>query len=191
MPIFSSLSNELNCTMISKHFLVVIALYSVVGSISAFLNPLGARGYLSRGGFQSSFLDSIALHESAVKIVGVLGGQSPQMKAGPAVLEPPVKEKTEETVEKKENVQDRQAYYKKGGWAVRLFNDPFNKREFVSMVLCKICGLSDGQSYQVMMQAHQNGIAIVGRYDFERAELYRDALKENGLVCDMIPVEED
>ena len=114
------------------------------------------------------------------------------MNAGPAVLEPPTKEKVEErTTEKKEDVKERQASGKRGGWAVRLFNDPFNKREFVSMVLCKICGLSDGQSYQVMMQAHQNGLAVVGRYDFERAELYRDALVENGLVCDMIPVEED
>lgn len=109
--------------------------------------------------------------------------------AGPATLEPPVKEKTEEIVKDEEKVSE--SYTKKGGWAVRLFNDPMNKREFVAMCLTKVCGLSDGQAYQVMMQAHQNGVAIVGRYDFERAELYRDSLVEHGLVCDMIPVEED
>lgn len=111
----------------------------------------------------------------------------PLWAAGPAVLEPPVKE-----VEKvKDIVEDKEANYKKGGWAVRLFNDPMNKREFVAMCLTKIVGLSDGQAYQVMMQAHQQGLSIVGRFDFERAELYRNALAENGLTCDMIPVEED
>ena len=114
------------------------------------------------------------------------------VRAGPAVLEPPTKEveKVEQKQDKKENAAAA-SNYKKGGWAVRLFNDPFNKREFVSMVLCKICGLTDGQSYQVMMQAHKNGVSVVGRYDLERAELYKTALVENGLVSDMIPVDED
>jgi ATP-dependent Clp protease adaptor protein ClpS len=106
--------------------------------------------------------------------------------SSPAVLEPPVKE-----VEKVKDEEKEAVNYKKGGWAVRLFNDPMNKREFVAMCLSKIVGLTDGQAYQVMMQAHQNGVAIVGRFDLERAELYRNALLENGLVCDMIPVEED
>jgi ATP-dependent Clp protease adapter protein ClpS len=66
-----------------------------------------------------------------------------------------------------------------------------NKREFVAMCLTKVCGLNDGQAYQVMMQAHQQGLSIVGRYDYEIAELYRNSLRDHGLVCDMIPVEED
>jgi ATP-dependent Clp protease adapter protein ClpS len=107
--------------------------------------------------------------------------------AAPTILEPPVKEKV---AEKEERVEDA-SKYKKGGWAVRLFNDPMNKREFVAMCLSKIVGLSDGQAYQVMMQAHKNGVSVVGRFDLERAELYRDALCDNGLTCDMIPVEDD
>jgi ATP-dependent Clp protease adapter protein ClpS len=107
--------------------------------------------------------------------------------AGPATLEPPTKEKVEK---KQDEVQDADKT-KRGGWAVRLFNDPMNKREFVAMCLSKIVGLSDGQAYQVMMQAHKNGVSVVGRFDFERAELYRNSLVENGLVCDMIPVEDD
>ncbi|CAB9498589.1 protease adapter protein ClpS [Seminavis robusta] len=114
-----------------------------------------------------------------------------RIHAGPAVLEPTIKEP--ETVEK-EDLEDKtkdESKYKKGGWAVRLFNDPMNKREFVAMCLSKITGLSDGQAYQVMMQAHQNGVSVVGRYDQERAELYRDSLRDNGLSVDMIPVEDD
>ena len=115
--------------------------------------------------------------------------------AGPAVLEPPTKES--ETIEKQKNKQDEESTtksssnHKRGGWAVRLFNDPMNKREFVAMCLSKITGLTDGQAYQVMMGAHQNGVAVVGRYDQERAELYRDSLRDNGLTVDMIPVEDD
>jgi ATP-dependent Clp protease adaptor protein ClpS len=113
--------------------------------------------------------------------------------AGPATLEPPpVEEKVIEKVEKKneESVESKQSY-KRGGWAVRLFNDPMNKREFVALCLSKIVGLSDGQAYQVMMQAHKNGVAVVGRFDLERAELYKTALNDNGLTCDMVPVDDE
>jgi ATP-dependent Clp protease adapter protein ClpS len=121
-----------------------------------------------------------------------IGGAFTFLQAGPAVAEPPaVVEETVEEATKKDAKEQSASYTKKGGWAVRLFNDPMNKREFVSMCLAKICGISDGQAYQVMMAAHQNGLAVIGRYDFERAELYRDSLVEHGLVCDMIPVEED
>ncbi len=114
-----------------------------------------------------------------------------RMYAGPAILEPPVKEnEVIEKVDKEEKVESKPSQ-KRGGWAVRLFNDPMNKREFVALCLSKIVGLSDGQAYQVMMQAHQNGVGIVGRFDFERAELYKTALNDNGLTCDMIPVDDE
>lgn len=107
---------------------------------------------------------------------------------------PPTKEQTEKVIERKKDSDSKEETgrdFKRGGWAVRLFNDPFNKREFVAMCLSKIVGLTDGQSYQVMMQAHQNGVAIVGRFDYERAELYKTSLIEHGLQSDMIPVDDD
>ena len=114
-----------------------------------------------------------------------------RLYAGPAILEPPVKEnEVIEKVDKEEKVESKQSH-KRGGWAVRLFNDPMNKREFVALCLSKIVGLSDGQAYQVMMQAHQNGVGIVGRFDLERAELYKTALIDNGLTCDMVPVDDE
>ena len=108
------------------------------------------------------------------------------LAAGPATLEP-----TKEKVKEKQETTKADNYTKKGGWAVRLFNDPMNKREFVAMCLSKIVGLNDGQAYQVMMQAHKNGVSVVGRFDFERAELYRNSLVEHGLLCDMIPVDDE
>jgi len=111
--------------------------------------------------------------------------------AGPAVLEPPTKDAETIDKSKKEEGTKSASNYKKGGFAVRLFNDPMNKREFVAMCLSKITGLTDGQAYQVMMAAHKNGLSVVGRYDRERAELYRDSLRENGLTVDMVPVEDE
>ena len=153
--------------------LACLLLLSLFGSASAFLSP--ARSIRGAVALRQSLSPRRFRHD-----IGSSHASS-RLKAGPAVLEPPTKEKTEEKVEKKEDNKESASNYKRGGWAVRLFNDPFNKREFVSMVLCKICGLTDGQSYQVMMQAHQNGVAVVGRYDFERAELFKTALVENGL----------
>eukprot|EP00552_Chaetoceros_brevis_P004810 CAMPEP_0197735586 /NCGR_PEP_ID=MMETSP1435-20131217/860_1 /TAXON_ID=426625 /ORGANISM="Chaetoceros brevis, Strain CCMP164" /LENGTH=44 /DNA_ID= /DNA_START= /DNA_END= /DNA_ORIENTATION= len=42
-----------------------------------------------------------------------------------------------------------------------------------------------------MMQAHQNGIAVVGVFVYEVAEMYHGELKKNGIVCDLVPVEEE
>lgn len=42
--------------------------------------------------------------------------------------------------------------------------------EFGALRLSKIVGLSVGQVYQVMIQTHQNGIGIMGRFDLERGE---------------------
>jgi len=38
-----------------------------------------------------------------------------------------------------------------------------------------------------MMQAHQNGIAVVGRWYYEQAEMYFEQLKSKGIVCDLKP----
>ena len=108
--------------------------------------------------------------------------------AGPAVLDKP------ETVKEKKVTKDSEKESnssKSKGWAVRLYNDPMNKREFVARCLTEICSLSDGTAYQCMMQAHQFGIAVVGTYHLEMAEMYRDQLSEQGLLIDMVEVEDE
>jgi ATP-dependent Clp protease adapter protein ClpS len=46
-------------------------------------------------------------------------------------------------------------------------------------------------AYQTMMQAHQNGMACVGRFCFEIAEVYHEGLKVQGIVSDIVPVEDE
>ncbi|GMI23075.1 hypothetical protein TrCOL_g8135 [Triparma columacea] len=78
-----------------------------------------------------------------------------------------------------------------GDWEIRLFNDPMNKREYVARCLMETCGLSEGQAFQIMMNAHQNGAAVVGTYAFEQAELYYQSLRGAGLTVDMVKVGDD
>lgn len=109
--------------------------------------------------------------------------------SGPAVLSPP------ETIEKKDTEKDkvteRNEKFDSGGWEIRLYNDPFNKREFVARCLTTICGKSDSESFQIMMQAHNDGMGVIGRYMFEIAELYYSSLQEEGLLVDMVHVEDE
>eukprot|EP00566_Odontella_aurita_P025748 CAMPEP_0113553296 /NCGR_PEP_ID=MMETSP0015_2-20120614/15536_1 /TAXON_ID=2838 /ORGANISM="Odontella" /LENGTH=121 /DNA_ID=CAMNT_0000454353 /DNA_START=438 /DNA_END=803 /DNA_ORIENTATION=+ /assembly_acc=CAM_ASM_000160 len=105
---------------------------------------------------------------------------------GPAVLDrPKVEERQSKSPEKeRENVGNE-------AWEVRIYNDGMNTREFVARCLVQIVGLTEMTAYQTMMDAHQNGIAVVGRYVYERAEMYHEALKKNGIICDLVPVDED
>ena len=95
-----------------------------------------------------------------------------------------VKEKVAAPVRKKATTGN-------GAWEVRIYNDGLNTREHVARCLVQVTGLSEIAAYQTMMQAHQNGIAVVGRWYYEQAEMYFEALKKNGIVCDLIPVDED
>mmetsp|Transcript_7973 Transcript_7973/g.10196 ORF Transcript_7973/g.10196 Transcript_7973/m.10196 type:complete len:158 (-) Transcript_7973:414-887(-) len=101
--------------------------------------------------------------------------------AGSSVIE---RQKATETTKKSSRTG-------RGAWEVRIYNDGMNTREHVARCLVQVTGLSEIAAYQTMMQAHQNGIAVVGRWYHEQAEMYFEALKKNGIVCDLIPVEED
>jgi ATP-dependent Clp protease adapter protein ClpS len=99
--------------------------------------------------------------------------------AGPALLE-----RTEEPVKERKST---------GGeaWEVRIYNDGLNTREHVARSLVQVTGMSEMSAYQTMMQAHQNGIAAVGRWCYEVAEMYHDQLRREGIVCDIVPVDEE
>jgi ATP-dependent Clp protease adaptor protein ClpS len=108
-------------------------------------------------------------------------------EGGPAVLDRP-------EISRKEQTQDPAKERKDLGseaWEVRIYNDGLNTREHVARALVQVTGMSEMGAYQTMMQAHQNGIAVVGRWVYEVAEMYHDALKQNGIVCDLVPVEEE
>mmetsp|Transcript_13918 Transcript_13918/g.14089 ORF Transcript_13918/g.14089 Transcript_13918/m.14089 type:complete len:171 (-) Transcript_13918:671-1183(-) len=77
------------------------------------------------------------------------------------------------------------------GWEVRIYNDGDNTREFVARCLVKVASLTEVDAYHTMMHAHQNGVAVVGQWEYERAELYNEALKKRGIVSDLNPVDKE
>ena len=112
------------------------------------------------------------------------------LPAGPAVLERPTTIERRHDLDRVPSKQERRGQGSEA-WEVRIYNDGLNTREHVARSLVQVTGLSELQAYQTMMQAHQNGIAAVGRWVYEVAEMYHDALKKKGIVCDIIPVDEE
>ncbi|KAL7494397.1 hypothetical protein ACHAWT_003115 [Skeletonema menzelii] len=104
--------------------------------------------------------------------------------AAPAPVKKEQKQVIDENDTEEQDAKDR-------GWLVRLYNDPMNKREFVARCLMEICSLDDGEAYNVMMKAHQLGIAVIGNYHREMAEMYKMRLSSEGLFIDMVPADDE
>lgn len=118
----------------------------------------------------------------------VIEKEAPLKTPGPAVLEP------ETDTERPRTGNDRDTRKERAGneaWEVRIYNDGLNTREHVARSLVQITGLSEGSAYSTMMQAHKNGMAVVGRWVYEIAEMYHDALRTQGIVCDLVAVDEE
>lgn len=112
------------------------------------------------------------------------GNTVKQAAGGPAVLDRPSTEGVR-TPEKERKQEGGDA------WEVRIYNDGMNTREHVARSLVQITGMAEMTAYQTMMTAHQNGIASVGMFCFEIAEMYNEGLRKEGIVSDIIPVDED
>jgi ATP-dependent Clp protease adaptor protein ClpS len=69
-------------------------------------------------------------------------------------------------------------------YAVILHNDDHNEMLYVvrSLVLC-VPEVTADQAVAIMMEAHEQGRALVVVCPLERAELYRDRLESRGLTA--------
>lgn len=151
--------------MLARYVLILLALFC--GAANCFtVHPKTA------GASRCTTTTELFMSAATVEKVGT----------GPAVLDRP-------TVD--ENPVEERRRMGSEAWEVRIYNDRMNTREHVARALVQVTGMSEMGAYQTMMQAHQNGIAVVGRWVYEIAEMYHDALKKNGIVCDIVPVEEE
>eukprot|EP01083_Nonionella_stella_P220094 787803_1 len=124
--------------------------------------------------------------DNVLMMAATLDKEKVNVGGAPAVLDRPVVDKKQAKSPAKERKSTGSE-----AWEVRIYNDGRNTREFVARCLVQIVGVSELKAYQTMMQAHQNGIAVVGRFVYEVAEMYYGELKKNGIVCDLVPVEEE
>lgn len=130
---------------------------------------------------------SLTAYRSTVMtmMTGATTIEKEQVKTGgPAVADRPQTQKRHEPTKQRKG-EGHEA------WEVRIYNDGLNTREHVARSLVQVTGMSEISAYQTMMQAHQSGMAVVGRWVYEVAEMYHDALRKNGIVCDIVPVEEE
>ncbi|MEQ8972221.1 MAG: ATP-dependent Clp protease adapter ClpS [Coleofasciculus sp. C1-SOL-03] len=75
-------------------------------------------------------------------------------------------------------------------YRVLLHNDDFNAMEFVVQVLLQtVPSLTQPQAVNIMMEAHNSGIALVITCALEHAEFYCETLKNHGLTSTIEPDE--
>lgn len=73
-------------------------------------------------------------------------------------------------------------------YRVLLHNDDFNRREYVVQILLKVVeGMTVDDAVNVMNEAHESGLALVGVYGQEVAETYCESLRGAGLICTIEP----
>lgn len=90
-----------------------------------------------------------------------------------------------ETIEKRSTARKHAPRYR-----VLLHNDDFNSMEYVVEVLVKtVASLTMPQAVDIMMEAHQNGTALVIACAQEHAEFYSDTLNSHGLTSTIEPDE--
>ena len=157
-----------------KNILITLA---ILVSIASALSPSTT---ISTRHHQTVSRDTIVMMPATLEREAVRVG-------GPAVLDRP-------QVERKSKADSpRKQKSRVGGevWEVRIYNDGMNTREHVARSLVQVTGLSEMNAYQTMMRAHQEGIASVGQFVFEIAELYNEGLRSNGIISDIVPVDEE
>jgi ATP-dependent Clp protease adaptor protein ClpS len=88
-----------------------------------------------------------------------------------------------ETIEKRSTSRQLAPKYR-----VLLHNDDFNGMEYVAQVLMStIPQLTQPQAVSIMMEAHNNGMALVITCAFEHAEFYCETLQNHGLTSSIEP----
>ena len=72
-------------------------------------------------------------------------------------------------------------------YKVILHNDDFTPMEHVVATLRKVVRLSLPRAVSIMLEAHNNGKAVVTKCHKELAELYMEGLKAEGLLATIEP----
>lgn len=165
--------------MISKVNILVVLSF-IFAAVGAFTLP---RGSVPRQTCRTAAFG--VSRDNVVMMPATLQKETVQTTAPAALEQPKVQEK------KKNSPNKERSHLGSEVWEVRIYNDGMNTREHVARSLVQVTGLSEFGAYQTMMRAHQNGIAAVGRWCFEVAEMYNEGLRQNGIISDIVPVDED
>ncbi len=88
-----------------------------------------------------------------------------------------------ETIEKRSTSRQLAPKYR-----VLLHNDDTNGMEYVVQVLMtNIPAMTEPKAVSIMMEAHNNGMALVIICELEHAEFYSELLQNHGLISSIEP----
>jgi len=137
------------------------------------------------GEFCSGFLQPVQIKSAPENKIHVkyfdVGKRKHNMVMMSTVLEKPV------TVIEKQTVQNTDSDSElRGKYTVLLFNDPMNYREYVARCLVEVVGMPESSAFDIMGEAHKNGMAVVGAWHQELAEAYKEALSARSLTVDIV-----
>ena len=163
--------------------MLVLLAFGTAGAFS----PIVSGQTVRSSGTWGAVRPTLGAHRDTVTMMPVTIEREAVKVGGPAVLDIP---ETEIQRRADDPVKERKGAGSET-WEVRIYNDGMNTREHVARSLVQVTGMSEVMAYQTMMQAHNNGVAVVGRWVYEVAEMFHEALKKNGIVCDLIPVDEE
>lgn len=74
-------------------------------------------------------------------------------------------------------------------WKVIVHDDPITLMNYVTMVLRKLFGYSESRAFELMMEVHTQGRAVVWTGAREQAEMYVAKLHGHQLLASMEPSE--
>ncbi|KAI3694023.1 hypothetical protein L1987_76981 [Smallanthus sonchifolius] len=130
--------------------------------------------------------DKYLVHKQSPKWITVLTMAPPRQEKGGGVMDKSVIEKT--TPSQESEFELKKSRKMAPPYRVRLHNDSYNKRGYVVQVLMKVIpGMTVDNAFDIMQEAHINGLAVVivcGQADVEE---HCTQLRGNGLLSSIEP----
>ena len=143
---------------------------------------------------------STLLDPAAIRAAVKAPTASTPVKAPPKTDAPRTTPKTKPTTKPNEGfviketrsiADEIEEYFRSDLWAVVLYNDPFNKRQYVAEVLMSTFSWTPERATEVMMTAHLSGAAVAVEVAKTAAFEYVEKLRIKGLLADAIQVGAD
>jgi ATP-dependent Clp protease adapter protein ClpS len=162
----------------SRVFFLLAAACCLSGNVSALLSRMASSPpgqAMRRPASQTTRFTRVAPPSLGIRLMASLTG-----------VEAPTKQQNQQQDQHQQDAGSSSSI-----WQVRLYDDAVNYQEWIAVCLVTIAGTSEWRAYQTMRKAHFVGEAVIGQYPLEQAELYTHALKQEGLLVEMFPVEDD
>jgi ATP-dependent Clp protease adapter protein ClpS len=81
-------------------------------------------------------------------------------------------------------IKELEDYFEEDKYILLLYNDNFNKRQYVATALQEVLGFDESMAEAIMMQAHTYGFAVAGEWYKELCISYAEKLNNKGIIAE-------